>query len=42
MVVQVFVARWNWLGDSWLGAVASKVRTTAQEKFKVLSYKMKV
>jgi hypothetical protein len=32
----------NWLGDSWLGAVTSKVGTTTQEKFKVLPFRVKI
>jgi hypothetical protein len=41
-VVRVFMAMWNWLGDSWLGAAASKVGATAHEKFKVLPFGVKI
>jgi hypothetical protein len=42
MVVPVFMARWNWLGDSWHGAAASKVEATTYEKSKVIPCKVKI
>jgi hypothetical protein len=43
MVVQIFVSRWNWLGDSGLGAAASEVRgDNTQGKFKVLPCRVKI